>query len=305
MTETANLPGSCSAARRGRARHGRGSVRRGGAEHRLIGRDGRPPIRTGRAEGQRAVDDQVGAGDKARARAGEEHHRVRDLLRRSHAAGRVARDHRLEIVGIALLGDVPHPALEIDVAGRDHIGADVLPREVARQPLHIGDERRLDRRIGAGRAVHLGHRRAADDDDRAGGGFSRKRQRRLAAEHRRHHVDLEALAPGVLVHPLRQRADIGDKDVNPAERARRCADPVFQRRQIGDVHRAAPGLHILLFERRHRLGDRAGAARAQRDITTLLGQQIADRAADAARSAGDERLLPLQSQIHEGRGSLA
>ena len=67
----------------------------------------------------------------------------------------------------------------------------------------------------------------------------------------------------------------------------------LQRRQIGDIDRAAPGLDALLLERGHGLGDRARVARAQRDIAALLGQLLADGAADAARAAGDERLFAL------------
>src|SRR5260370_38463453 len=76
--------------------------------------------------GQRAVDDQVRAGDEARARAGEEYHGVRDLGRRPHTAHRVATDHGLKQLRIVLFEDIPHAALEIDVARRDRVGAAVL-----------------------------------------------------------------------------------------------------------------------------------------------------------------------------------
>ena len=218
---------------------------------------------------KRTVDDQIGAGDETRARAGEEHDRVGDLLRRTHAPGRIARQHRLEHLGIALLDDVPYPALEVDIAGRDHVGADILGGEVARQPLHVRKQRCLDRGVGAGRAVHLGHRGAADDNDRAGHRFLEERQRRLAAEYRRHHVDLEALTPSVLVHALCQGADIGDKNVDAAERARRLANPTLERREVGDIDRSAPGLDALLLECSDGLGHRAGAARTQRYVCNL------------------------------------
>src|SRR5262249_26242468 len=58
-----------------------------------------------------------------------------DLLRRAHAPHRVTRQHRLEQRRIVLLDDIPYPALERDIAGRDHVGADVFRREVAGERL--------------------------------------------------------------------------------------------------------------------------------------------------------------------------
>jgi hypothetical protein len=125
------------------------------------------------------------------------------------------------------------------------------------------------------------------DDDRTGAGFFEMGQRRLAAEHRRHHVDLEAAAPRFLVHAHRQRADIGDKDVDTAERRGGFADPLLQRREIGDVDRAARSFDAFLLERGDGFGDRPGAARAQRDVATFLGELFDDGPADAACAAGD------------------
>ena len=66
-----------------------------------------------------------------------------------------------------------------------------------------------------------------------------QRQRGLDAEHGAHHVDLEPAAPGGLVHALGEGADIGDKDVEPAERLAGLADPASQRGKIGNIDRAA------------------------------------------------------------------
>src|SRR6185437_14054437 len=137
---------------------------------------------------QRAVDNEIGAADDAGARARQEHRRVGDLLRRPHAARRVARQRRLVDLRPLLLGHVPHAAFEIDRAGRHHVGADVLGGEVARQRFDVGHQRRLDRGVGPRRAGDLDEAGGADDDDGAGLRFLQRRQRRLAAEHRAHDV---------------------------------------------------------------------------------------------------------------------
>ena len=72
-----------------------------------------------------------------------------------------------------------------------------------------------------------------------------------------------------------------------------------QRRQVGDVDRAAGRLDARARQRRDGLVDRRpGAARADRDVAALRRQQARDGAADSARAAGDDRLLALQSEIH-------
>jgi hypothetical protein len=68
--------------------------------------------------------------------------------------------------------------------------------------------------------------------------------------------------------------------------------------EIGDVDRAARGFDALLLERGDGFGDRSGAARAQRDVATFLGELLDDGPADAARAAGDQRLFALEPQIH-------
>src|SRR5262245_62070365 len=74
---------------------------------------------------QRPVDYDVHARDEARARAGQEHGRVRDLLGGGHAAPGILPERGLEEVGHVLLDLLPHPTLEIGVAGRHRVHPDV------------------------------------------------------------------------------------------------------------------------------------------------------------------------------------
>ena len=177
--------------------------------------------------------------------------------------------------------------------------------EIPRQPLDIGQQRRLDRGVGAGRTVDLRHRGAADGDDRAGWRTFEQRQRGLDPEYGRHHVDLEPAPPGGFVHALSECADIRDKDVEAAERVAGFRDPAPQRREIGDIERAARRLDAGAFELRDGPIHRLASARADRDVGTFRGEQPGDSATNPAGAAGDDRLLPLQSEIHPSRRSLA
>src|ERR1700723_3862293 len=77
---------------------------------------------------QGAVHDEVRSRDEAGGTARQKYHRIRHLLRRTHAAGRVEGQRRLVQFGIAVLDRVPDPAFEIGVARRHRIGADTLGR---------------------------------------------------------------------------------------------------------------------------------------------------------------------------------
>ena len=112
-----------------------------------------------------------------------------------------------------------------------------------------------------------------------------------------HDVDFEASAPGIVVHRLGERADIGDEDVKAAEMSRRLADPAPQRRDVGHVDRPAIGLHTLPGERGCRGVDPGLAARTDRYVAALLRQEFGDRAADAAAAAGDDGFLALETHI--------
>ena len=125
-----------------------------------------------------------------------------------------------------------------------------------------------------------------------------ERDRRLDPGDGAHDVDLEAAPPGFLVHALGERADIGDEDVEAAERLGGLRHPGAQRLGVGHVDHAAPALHPLAGERRDGLVHRGFVARAQRHIASLGRQLLGDGAADAARAAGDDRVLALEIEIH-------
>src|SRR5258708_38817497 len=78
------------------------------------------------ALGDRAIDQHVDPRREGRARAGQEYRRRGDLLRRRHAAGRIALDHRLEEPRHIGLHVSPDAALEEHRARRDHVAADLL-----------------------------------------------------------------------------------------------------------------------------------------------------------------------------------
>src|SRR5688572_17225384 len=107
------------------------------------------------ARGRSAVDDEVGAGGVAGHGAGEEGDAGGDLLGLAEAAERVELQHALIALGLVLLALIPDAAFEEDRAGRHRVDADALLRDVVAQMLHIGEDRRLHRRIRLARAIDL------------------------------------------------------------------------------------------------------------------------------------------------------
>ena len=210
-------PGSLAAHAAGRARDENGF-----ASARLAGH-GIPPSFRCQKFTRRLIapsTTQVHAGREARDRAGQEHGGIGDFLRRRHAAGGIAFDGALVHVGHVLLDHLPDPALEIDGAGRDHIGADAGLGILAGEALGLMDQRGLDRPIGAC-AVGLGGRDRGDQDE--GGvapGFGRSLEERLGGIEGMdgpEHVEPEVLLPGLRRIALGHGAGIGDQDVDPAE----------------------------------------------------------------------------------------
>ena len=196
------------------------------------------------------------------------------------------------------MDDIPNAAFEIDVARRDHVGANVLGREIAGERFDIGHQRRLCRRIRARRTGDLDGAGRSDHDDRAGRRLLEERDRRLDPGDGAHDVDLQAAPPGIVVHALRQRADIGDEDVETAERVGCLGDPPAQPVNVGDIDPAAPGFDAVVRQPRHSLVHCGLMASAQRDVAALGRQQLGDGTPDAARAAGDDRVLAFEIEIH-------
>src|SRR4029079_14282420 len=104
---------------------------------------------------QRAVDDEIGAGDATCHRACKEHHAGSDFLRRTHASGRIERHRRLVEIGHAAFDILPDATLEIRVARRHSIDADALGNELVAEALGVVDQGRLEGAIRTGGEVDL------------------------------------------------------------------------------------------------------------------------------------------------------
>ena len=203
-----------------------------------------------------------------------------------------------EELRLAILDAVPVAALDPDRAGRDHVAADAAgPEHLRLTERPVGDGG-LERAVAVGAAGEvLAHRRRADADQRTssigqrvGGG--------AGPDHQRHQVDVEVVLP-TLERLGRFAAGVVHVDVEPAERGGRLRDEAAQGRCVGGVdrsapHRAAPG----------QLGDccrhPVSVTGADRNRRPLVEQGLGDRAADALRGSGDDRLLAGKSEIHTG-----
>src|SRR2546430_5360064 len=96
---------------------------------------------------QAAVDPEHGAGDPCRLVRSQEHRRVRDIVRLSHASERIPLDETLEDHGVAVDSFLPDG--RPDRAGRDGVAAD------AETAIADGDALREVDHSSLGRAVSL------------------------------------------------------------------------------------------------------------------------------------------------------
>ena len=113
-----------------------------------------------------------------------------------------------------------------------------------------------------------------------------------------HDVDLELLAPGLLGVLGVDRRDVGDDDVDAAERVAGVRHPGLERRLVGHVERLAVGRHAPRLQRLDRGRDLALVARADRDVRPLVGQDVGAAPADALAAAGDDGAPALEPEIH-------
>src|SRR4029079_12529346 len=120
-----------------------------------------------------------------------------------------------------------------------------------------------------------------DVDDRAASALE-ERQRRMRRAHARHQVYVDADAPAFLVVAAAEARRVVDQNVDAAE-CRCCVLHVL--RDGGGVRAVAVrGVHFVAFrlELALALARRFGAARADRDVGSAVGESERDRAADAA-----------------------
>src|SRR3981189_1617228 len=117
--------------------------------------------------GERAVDNEVGAGNPAGHRACNEDDAGSDFLWRTHAPRRVERHRRLVEVRHAALDVLPDAALEIGVARRHRVDADTLGDQLVAEALGVMDQAGLESTIRTGGEIDLKTRHARDDGDRS------------------------------------------------------------------------------------------------------------------------------------------
>ena len=123
---------------------------------------------------------------------------------------------RAELV-VARENLLPHAALEIGVARRHRVGADLLARQVIGQALRVVDDRGLEGPVGAGGKVDLATRHATDGDDRRLCALLEVGHRRLDQAHRAQEVDVDRSLPVLLRVRDGERTHIAHDDVDAAE----------------------------------------------------------------------------------------
>ena len=208
---------------------------------------------------------------------------------RAHAAGRVEAERGGVELRVALLDLVPDAALEVRVAGRDHVGPNALAGElVAPARRCSGRAPPSSCRRGRRRSRPRGRETLRHRDDRPPAAGLQVRQRRLDQPDGAHEVDLEGGAPVLLAVRDGQRAHVGDDDVEAAEPLGRPADPAGQRRRRRP--RRATGRRTGSPASASSVAAISAASRAQNATARALGdERLDDRPADAAGAAGDER----------------
>src|SRR5690606_27329826 len=139
---------------------------------------------------------------------------------------------------------------------------------------------------------------ARDHDDRARIGALDVRQRGVDQAHGVQEVDLELVPERLLGAVHVQRADVGDRDVDPAEFLGARLDPADQRIAIGDVEGLAERLDARTLQGLYGARHAVRAARADRDVAALGGERLGDRPPDALAAARDDRPLASEPEIH-------
>src|SRR4051812_11357253 len=236
-----------------------------------------------------AIDRDVGAGDIARLLGGEESHHCGDLLRPGEAPhGNLRHDLVTD-----LLAD-RHHHFGFDVARRHGVHRDALLHNFLRQRLGEAGHPGLGRGVVGLAELPLDRVDRGDVDDAAPAALAH------AVDHLARHVEhavqvgVDHRHPVLLGHALEHRVarDAGVV-VEDVDRAHHRGRVVEHRRAgielrdvaLGGVHAVALGTHareplVLFLVARKTAGD---------DRMPGASQPAADRAADAAHAAGDER----------------
>ncbi len=212
-------------------------------------------------------------------------------------AGRVEREGGVEQLAVVLLDVLPHPAVEVDVAGRDDVRAHPVRRELEGEPGDVVDQRGLHDAVGLLEDVDLTAGHAGDRDDRS--------LRRLQVRQRGvdqplgvQDVDLEHGAPRLLVRARGDRADVGDDDVDAAEVLGGVGDPTRERVAVADVQRGPEQPRAARSAAPPRPARRRAALRAQNATRAPSAANHRRRRGRCPASAGDEHDLAGELQVH-------
>ena len=108
-----------------------------------------------------------------------------------------------------------------------------------------------------------------------------------------HHVDVEGLAPRFIVVLQGERGDIGDQNVDSAERCRAVGDEFLQRRLVGYVDVRSVGAYAFRLQILDRSFHPVRVAGADGDACAFLRENIRGSAANAFGAAGYDRAEAL------------
>ena len=159
----------------------------------------------------------------------------------------------------------PDAALEVGVARRDGVGANVLVGQLERQTVDVADDRGLRGAVRTGGEVGLASGDTGDRDDRGGVAALEMWQRGSDEADGVHEVDVETGLPVLLGVGDRESADVGHDDVEAAEGLGRPLDPRREGVAVAHVD-DRPGDAAAVLQRSF-VAATSSASRAQKPTT--------------------------------------
>ena len=119
-----------------------------------------------------------------------------------------------------------------------------------------------------------------------------------------HHVDPERSFPGFSGVADRKRTNVTNECVDATESCGCSLDPLLQLFGVTDVDRLPEALDALGGERFRRRCYLICITRTDRDVGAFGGEKLGDSQTDPLTSAGDQRILPAEFQIHRPKSLL-
>src|SRR5829696_755823 len=200
-----------------------------------------------------AVGDDLRPHEEGRVGAGEEEHRLGDLLRPAEA---LQRHLRTEVLLRLLREPRPPEDGRLDRPGADRVDADAAPDQVGRERPHEREERGLTRRVDARiRETDVRDDRRVEDD---GGAVGEERQRPLDGEVGALEVDAHGPVEELLGR-LFERRELCDAGVDEehVHAAVPLPDGVEQPVDVGEARRVRAQRQDLAADLARGLGERA------------------------------------------------